>query len=410
MLHLRNFIKLGYYPISESAKAFLLIAFFQFGLYYIWKNYHLPIDPDKGFEIILVYTLIGFVILGWLLGERKRLFLVVSYFVTFQIVGLALIEREWEVVPRVLTPVFFTYLTLFLFKSPAEFSIEEAKKRRREIVKELALTKQQLRDYQLLIRELKVQYENTLKEKEKLEKLLKENPVGELKKLLEEKETLLSEYRSRMENLNRTVERLKANNQQLWELLEEVSTEKGSDKKVKEKLREVRKELKICQKERRKIEEELKECKDYSLLLEEENKNLGSEVENLKENLQRCLKENKELSEGLEKYRELLQKDWLKYLNLLLERFKFTPEALKDLTNLRGEILEALFKYLKKVDRNPELLKLEKLEVAKGDIFRARFHGGRLFLKRTENGFEIVGILQGEDEKTKDRFIRERFS
>ncbi len=387
-----------------------MIVFFQFGLYYIWKNYHLPIYPDRGFEIILVYTLIGFVILGWLLGERKRFFLVVSYFVTFQIVGLALIEREWEVIPRVLTPVFFAYLTLFLFKSPAEFSIEEAKRKRKAIVKELSLTKQQLKDYQLLLNELKIQYENTLKEKEKLEKLLKEEPVDEIKKLLKEKENLLSEYRSKIENLNRTVEKLKTNNQQLWELLEEISTEKGSDKKVKEKLREVRKELKICQKEKGKIEEELKECKSYSLLLEEENKNLGSEVENLKENLQRCLKENKELYKDLEKYRELLQKDWSKYLNLLLERFKFTPEALKDLKTLRGETLEALFKYLKRVDRNPELLKLEKLEVAKGDIFRARFHGGRLFLKRTENGIEIVGILQGEDEKTKDRFIRERFS
>jgi len=410
MLHLRNFIKLGYYPILEIVKAILLIAFFQFGLSYVAQNYKLPTYPNTGFETILVYTLIGFVILGWFLGERKRFFLVISYFVTFQIIGLALIEKDWEVLPRVLTPVFFTYLTLFLFKSPTEFEIELEEKRRQKILKELSTTKEKLKHYEFLLKEIKQQYEKTLKEKNELEKLLRENPIDELQKILKEKEALLSDYRSKMEKLQHSLERLKENNRQLWELLEEVSTERGGENKLKEKLREVRKELKSCLKDIKRLQKKLKECNEYSSFLEVENNRLTEQNRNFKNELQRFKEENEKLIKEVERLKETLKVNFIRYLNRIFDNFQFTTQALKDLTSLEGKTLQNLFKHLKKIDRNPELLQLEKLEVPNENIFRVRFPGGRLFLKRTNKGLNIVGILEGEDSKTKDRFIRERFS
>ncbi len=404
------FINLKYYPFTELLKAFALVAFFHFGLYFVSKNYGFPIYPSSPLEVLLVYTFTGFVLLGWLLGERKKFFLVVAYFVTFQILGLAIITRDPFAVSRILSPIFFTYLPLFLFKSPTEFHREVVERKQLELLKELEYSKQKLEEYENLLKELNEEYRRLLKEKEELENLLKETDLKELHKLVEEKELLLEDYRKKIRNLEGKLEKLRENNRQLWELLEESTYETYDQKSLRAKLTETRREL-------RQKKKELDNCLKKLLRSEEETKFLEEELNKTERNLNSCLEEKKTLKRKFEtktkEFEKLLsayEKDLGTYLNLLFEKLSFSPKALVDLSELSDSVKQNLFKFLRRFDQNPDGVRMETLEISKEKVYRARFSGGRLYLTKKGNKWEIVGILEGEDEKSKDRFIRERFS
>jgi len=396
--------------ILELLKALLLIFFFHFGLYYVSSTYNIPVYPKTEVGFVLTYTLTGFIVVSWLLGERKRFFLIISYFVTFQILGLAVITKNWEVVPRLLTPIFLTYLSLFLFKSPTEFRLELLKQKRKQLVKELEFSKRKIREYEQLLTDLKSQYQTVLEEKRKLEELIKENSLEELKQLLKDKEQTIAQYEKKIAELTNALNRLKENNSQLWDLLEELSTEGSREEKLKVKLKELRRELKNLRNSFENLKNNLKECKDYNELLEKELENRDSTIKRLESALHNFKDENQTLKSEIDRLQNLLKENFLDYLNLFFEHIKLSPFALKDLEQFPKKELTNLFKFLSKLDRNVDQKRLEKLEVPKEDVYRVRFSGGRVYLKREGQNFTVVGILKGEDEKTKDRFIRSRFT
>ncbi len=404
------FINLKYYPFAELVKAFALVAFFHFGLYFVSKNYGFPVYPSNPLEVLLVYTFTGFVLLGWLLGERKKFFLVVAYFVTFQILGLAIITEDPFAVSRILSPIFFTYLPLFLFKSPTEFHREVIERHQKTLLKELEHSRQKLEEYENLLKDLNEEYRRLLKEKEELESLLKETDLKELRKLVEEKENLLKDYKRKIQNLEEKLEKLRENNRQLWELLEETTYETYDQKSLRAKLTETRRELRHKKRELDNCLKDLQKSKEEIRLLEEE-------LERAERNLNGCLEERETLKGKLEtktkEFEKLLsayEKDLGTYLNFLFEKLSFSPKALVDLSELSDNVKQNLFKFLRRFDQNPDGVRMETLETSKEKIYRARFSGGRLYLTKKGNKWEIVGILEGEDEKSKDRFIRERFS
>ena len=107
---------------------------------------------------------------------------------------------------------------------------------------------------------------------------------------------------------------------------------------------------------------------------------------------------------------DLYEQDLGSYLNLLLERVELTPAALADLVSLSEGTKRSFIKHLRKFERlDPEAVRAESLETAKGRIFKERFSGGRIYFTTRGGKFVVEGILEGEDKKSKDRFIRERF-
>ncbi|NPA13821.1 MAG: hypothetical protein GXN97_01365, partial [Aquificae bacterium] len=111
------------------------------------------------------------------------------------------------------------------------------------------------------------------------------------------------------------------------------------------------------------------------------------------------------------KYENLLSKDWVSIFNLVWEKVKFSPRALADFMELNQKEKIQFIKALKKLDKSdPKGHKAQSLTISDQTVFKGRFAGGRFYYQINNGMFEIVGILQGEDEKSKDRFIRERFN
>jgi len=361
-------------------------------------------------ELLLLYTLSGFLFLSWLLGERNRLLLITAYLVTFQIVGLAFVFKDPFVVPRILIPVLLTYLSLFLYQSPEELMKSIEKQQMESLKKDLNIFKEKLNFYRNQLEEVKRNYEKLLKEKEKLEELYNSSASVELKNLLHEKEMALKQAEEKVTELNKKIEQLKQNNRELWNLLEE-SFEDNEPVRSKDELRKLRRERKKLVKKIKEFEILLKDYEMNNELLSLENEELKKKVSELEQEIKH-LKENLERKKAeLNRFVDLYERDLGNYINLLLEKVYLTPSALADFASLSEKVRKNFVKYLKKLEKlNPAEVRFESLETSKGNILKDRFSGGRVYFKIEKGKFVIEGILEGEDSKKKDRFIRERFS
>ena len=404
MRNLFKNIKFKYYPLLEAIKALSLIGFFLIGLSYIGNKENLPVYPKGVLEELFLYTFVGFLFLSWLLGERKKTLLTFAYFVTFQIVGLAYILHDPLVVPRVLVPTLLVYLSLFLFESPEEY----IRKREKEKLESL---KRELEYYKTRQEELQQEYHRLEEEKLKLQEAYKSAPSKELEELLFQKEEELKRAFDRIEELKGKLERLKENNRELWQLLEEsMEQTDGSTPRGKEELKTLRRERRKLLKRVEKLENLLDEMKINNELLRLENRELKKRLEELSTKLEETERKLELKQSELERFLDLYERDLGSYLNLLLERVELTPAALADLVSLSEGAKRSFIKHLRKFERlDPEAVRAESLETAKGRIFKERFSGGRIYFTTRGGKFVVEGILEGEDKKSKDRFIRERF-
>jgi hypothetical protein len=411
MKNLFGSIKQKYYPLLDIFKALSLIGFFLFGFFYLSRFYGLPVFPQTEVEKLLLITFVGFLFLSWLFGERGRSFLVFSYFGTFLIIGLALVTKQYILIPRVLTPVLFTYLSLLLFKSPEEIQREREKREKELLQERLNVLREKINFYKEELKKFENEYQNLLEEKEKLEKLYGELKVEELKKLLEEREKQLEEYEKKIEETERKLQKLKENNRELWQLLESsLEDDTFSDKKRKEIAR-LRRELKNLKKELKKAKEELEECKDTKELLTLENNELRKKTEEVSKQLEEFKEKYRLKAEELNKCMNLYEKDIGYYLSLLLDKVVLTPLALSDLNTLSENVKRNFVKYLKKLENiDLQSAKFETLTLGKEKIYKDRFSGGRVYFSIKGGKVYIKGILEGEDDKKKDLFIRQRFT
>ena len=380
-------------------KALLLVAFFLFGLSRISKEFNLPLYPQDGIEAVLLYTFVGFVFVSWLLGDRKRRFLILAYFVTFQIFGLAYVFKDINVIPRILTPVFLTYLSLFLFKSPEEFFMER-------LETEIAKQEEKIKLYEETLKELQEEYERTLREKNELKELYDSLGGEKIEKLLRDKEQALKKQSDLIEELKQKVERLKESNRELWELLEESLKEGNNKSGLREELKKLRKERKKLIKENLKLKEELGNLKLSLEVAELDRKTLKDTLNRLQEELRERVKQLQSLEDSLKK----TAKDY-RFINQLFDGVEFSDRALADFVTLSPEGVKNVLKLLRRLEgMDRKQFKFESLETSKGKIYRARFSGGRLYFSVKGGKISVEGILEGESDKEKDLFIRSRFS
>ena len=395
----------------EIFKALSLIGFFLFGFFYLSRFYGLPLFPTTEVEELLLVTFVGFLFLSWLFGERKRSFLVFSYFGTFLIIGLSLISRDYLLLPRVLTPVLFTYLSLLLFKSPEELKREREKREKQLLEERLSVLKEKVEFYREELQKFENEYQKLLEEKENLEKLYGELKVEELKRLLEEREKQLEDYERKIRETEEKLEQLRQNNRELWELLEHSLGEDSSDGKKRKEIARLRREVRSLKKEVQRVKKALQECEDSKELTVLENEELKKRLEET-EKAYEDLKEKYELKkEELNKCMNLYEKDLGYYLQLLLDKVVLTPMALSDLNNLSKGVKQSFIKYLKKLENiDPQVGKFETITIGKEKIFKDRFSGGRVYFTIEGGKIHVKGILEGEDDKKKDLFIRQRFT
>jgi len=395
------------YALLEVVKATALIVFFLYELYLIKKIHGWEVFPASKLEVLFFITYVIFAVLAWLLGERRKTFLVFAYFITFQVIGLAVILKDFSLIPRILIPLLLVYLTLFLFKSPAEFVRDKRIKKYREVLNQLKNLKGKLKTYESNLRILKEEYKNLLKERENLKRIYEQEKVRPLEELLEKKEQLLREHELKIAELEEKIANLRRNNEELWNILEEL--DKGIS--PKEELKRLRKEKKKLIKENRELRKELETLREELRKKTEEEINLGKEIAALSEKVESLQAELERYRGEVSNLENLLRRKITDFLNNLFERVVLTPRALADLEALSEEFLGRALRVLRKLDRieNPTGKRFETLELKGKTIFKYKLSGGRIYFTLEEGKYKVLGVLEGEDDKLKNRFIRERF-
>jgi len=333
-----------------------------------------------------------------------------SYFATFQILGLAFVLKDPFVVTRILTPLLVSYTVLFLFKSPEEFAREVERRRLEALKKRIDALTQKIGLYRERLEELKRSYSQLLEEKKKLEELYSTNRSEELRTLLDQKEDELKEAKKRIEELSGKLSRLKENNKELWQLLEELSKEEDNFR-GREELKKLRRERKKLVKLVGELEEKVQRLEEEKAILQLQKEELEEKGRLLEDKIGSLLEDLKVKEELYRRCEKGLKKQLGDYINLLWEKIEFTPQAVADFSHLSEGVKKNLFKYLRRLDReNPSSLRFGSLATPEENIFKGRFSGGRVYFTVEDGKYLIRGILEGEDDKTKDRFIRKRFS
>ncbi len=408
---MRNFLFKGniigkFYIFKHIIWAFVLVSYFNIGLYYLSRSLGWEVFPKGRNEQLLLFVFESAIFLSWFLGERSKTLLVFAYVFTFLIFGFAYIEKDVYLIARLLTPTFLIFLTLFLYKSPTEFLTEEREKRYRRILDRLENLQNRIGFYKARLGELQRELEKVNEEKRKLEESYSKNHIEELYSLIKHQEELKGIYENKIAELTKKLEKLQKSNRELWQLLEEISNEEP--KNPKEEVRRLRKERKKLTKELLSLKSELQELKEENELLKEELENSELLRERLKGELKELERKLSELQKENEKLKKVLEKGFLNILNRFFENVEFSPEAVKDFEELTEREKRQVVSLLRKLERiSPENYKGEKTEV--GGVFKERFSGGRVYFSVENGKFVIKGILKGEDPKAKDTFIRKRF-
>jgi len=323
----------------------------------------IPLFPTDMYQIVLVLSYNSVLYLSWLFGERYRTVQWMGYLFFFQIIALSLYFSDLEIIVRNLPPVLLTFAIVVLFESPTEKEIKQIEKERENLLIELDQIRKERESVGLRLRELEAQLKEVSESgetglKERVEQLEKE-----IKELKEKERTLVDA------------------NRRLFQLLDMLRTEGTASGKE---------ELQSLRKERKKLIKELIQLQELTDLYTEENQNLKSRVENLK----------KAKGKEREAYREFLS---------LIPGVEFHERAVEEFMRLEENKKRSSLKELILFSQRGENKKLESITTLSG-VYRLRFSGGRVYLKRNGRRWMVLGILPSEKDKDKDRYIREVLS
>ncbi|WP_052293038.1 hypothetical protein [Thermocrinis albus] len=386
--------------IREPFVLAFLMASSLFSLKYLSMYSPISLFPEDLSQIVTLLSFISVLYLSWLFGARREVIGWIGYIFLFQVIGRALMERDYGTVTQNLPPFLLALLFTQLLEPPYQRRIRELEdllRRNEENIKKL---KRESLDAQTKL-------EILLREKEEIEKKLEGLELSQ-----KEIESLRNQYREVLRNLETAkrelvsyrerMERLVEANRGLLELLEEVQNSRPSLNKQEE--------LSRLRNERRKL---LKEVQQMQALLEEldrENRNLREEVAQLKEKLEELSKEKQLLELHLEKERSSTssrREVILEYLSDIYENIEWESRALDELMDLPRTKRREFFKELHILNLTQPTDQLKPMRGVK-DIFKLKPKGGRIYFTYGKNRrWLVVGILNSEDNKDKERYLRE---
>jgi predicted nucleic acid-binding Zn-ribbon protein len=368
--------------MREALLLLFLIISYNFALWYITEFglSPVPLFPEDVDHRVLVLSYNSVLYLSWVFGERERIVQWMGYLFFVQIVALSFYFRDLEIIVRDLPPVILTFMLVALFESPTERERKLVEKEREDLLKEIDRVRRERERNELRLRSLE----------EEIRRLEEEKREG-----YEEK---IAQLQREIKELKEKEARLIEANRKLFQLLDMLRTE-GDAVTGREELTSLRRE-------RKKLIKELLQLQELLDLYVDENEKLKEESEKLR----------KKVSELERKLGEL---------QIEAERFKETP------ADLKRRVLEEVFslsfceRAVEEFERIPpdkrksfvrELLKIagkgarpEPLTTVR-EIYKVRFSGGRIYLRKKGGSWEVVGFLDSENDKEKDRYIREVLS
>ncbi len=369
--------------MRDALTLLFLIASYNFLLWYItWTGLlPIPLFPTDPHHVVLVLSYNSVLYVSWLFGERHRTVQWIGYLLVIQIIALSVYFEDLRIIVKDLSPVAFTIALVVLFESPTEKRIKSVEREREDLLREIDRVRRERERVEVHLRMLRSEIEELEKEREKGSKELEER-LAQLQRELEE----YKEKESRLLETNRKLF-------QLLEMMREEVEPLGS----KEELASLRKERKRLVREVIGLQELLDVYADENEKLKEENARLKKRVEelNLKLGEMELRKENRESGRG-KLYRDVLED---------ILQIKVSERAAEELARLPVQKRRMFLKELLRFSHKEGQEKVEPLTVVPG-VYKLRLPGGRIYLKRRNGSWEVVGVLGSEDDKEKDRYIR----
>ncbi len=393
--------------VREALKLLFLIVSYNFILHYL--STLLPVDlfPLHLEGILMVASFTSALYLAWLFGYREKTVIWLAYVSLFQIIGLSIVRWNYEVITQFLPSLLLTVSLIWLFESPVEKRTKRLEEERRRLEEELIRNNAELRGLLEQINLLKELTERLSKEKELIEsrfKKLREEELIEREKLEREKEMLvkkLQENQKKLTEYTERLERLTKINRELFQMLEVMqdTQPKGSKEEVS-RLRQ----------ERKRLSKELISLQGLLEELSKENMKISQKYEELLQRFEEEKKEREKLQlqvENLLKQIESKKQIYEDLLSTLLENIEFEESAIREFMELNKEAKREFLKELMLLNMKDIT---ERFEVMKGyrNIFKLKPMGGRIYFTFGKaKRWKILGILWGEDDKSKHRYINE---
>ncbi|MCY0889768.1 MAG: hypothetical protein OWQ51_02090 [Pyrobaculum arsenaticum] len=393
--------------VREALKLLFLITAYNFILHYL--SGFLPFDlfPQNLEDILIVLSIVSALYLAWLFGYREKTVIWLAYVSFFQVVGLSLVRQDYTVIPQFVPPLLITVLLIWLFESPVEKRVKELEENRKKLEEELLRNEEELSRLTEQINILKELIEGLSKEKENIEKQLErlkqeesierqalEREKEELNRRLEENQKKLKDYMERLEKLTRV-------NKELFEMIE-IMQEK-EPKGGKEELIRLRQERKRLSRELIQLQELLEE-------LSQENIELSQRYENIKQAFEKELREKELLKLEIENLKGSLvsSKDiYEEIFNIFFDNIEFEEKAIREFIQLNVEAKKEFIKELFLLNMKNYDDKFESMKGYK-NILKLKPAGGRIYFTFGEKKrWKVLGMLWGEDDKTKNRYLRE---
>ncbi|MDQ7081823.1 MAG: hypothetical protein Q9N34_01635 [Aquificota bacterium] len=339
-----------------------------------------PLFPEDVDHRVLVLSYNSVLFLSWVFGERERIVQWLGYLFFVQIVALSFYFRDLEIIVRDLPPVILTFMLVALFESPAEKERKLIQKEREDLLREMDRIRRERERTEERLRELE----------EEMRRVREEKREGYEERIAQ----LQKEIREYREKEARLVEA----NRKLFQLLDMLRTEEATSPG--------REELASLRRERKKLIRELLQLQEIVDLYTDENEKLKEENENLKRKMSDL---ERKLAELELRVQERIEDPKRLKKELLSRIFSvgFCDRAVDEFEKIPPDKRQIFVRELLKLSTGGT--RVERLATAR-DIYKVRFSGGRIYLRRKNSRWEVVGLLASESDKEKDRYIREVLS
>ncbi len=367
----------------------------------------LRLYPSSVPEKVHLVFFISALYVAWLFGERLRTVAWIGVLFLFGVLLQTVMEWRWNLIIEQMPGFLLTLFVIRLFESPTEKRLRQIQEEKQKLEEELSRNQQELMEVLKTKKLHQELIERLTKEKVELEERigkLTEQEAMEKERLLREKEYIiqkLNSYRETLKSYEERIQRLTDANRRLFEILEleqEKLTGKGDNE-----LSRLRREKKRMMKEILALEELLEETSKENLKLKEEMENIQRKVEQL----QRELSLAHIRLEEYQKLQSTKEETYQEFLELVLDNLEWEEQALEEFMRLdpqrkREFLKELMLLNMKEIGETFETIKGAK------NTFKLKPKGGRIyFTYGNEKNWRILGILDDEDQKHKERFIRE---
>jgi myosin heavy subunit len=393
--------------IKEPILLAFLIVSYNFALVQLSHMLDVRLYPSSLSEKLHLTFFLSALYVAWLFGERLRTVAWIGLLFVFNVLLQATMEQRFSLVLEQMPAFLITLLVIKLFESPVEKRWRQFQEEKHRLEEELSKNQKELMEALKTKRLHQELIEKLTKEKSELEKRIERltgEETAEKERLLKEKEDIvkrLNSFKEILKGYEERIERLTEANRRLFEMLE-LQQERTTDKGDRE-LSKLRSERKKLMKELLALEELLEESSKENLRLNEERENLRHQVEEL----QRELSLSQLRLEEYERIKNTKKELYQEMLELVFDRIEWEDQALEEFVQLDHQRKREFLKELM-------LLNMKELgevfETLKGvkNTFKLKPKGGRIyFTYGKEKTWRILGILDEEDQKHKERFIRE---